>query len=109
MIHSIVYSLPAGVLPYVETVLLVVLAVIVVMMLFCFFRLNRWIAGVILLSLATGIWVMTPAMTDEISIRQATERMNQTPAKAAAAPVLPAATPAADARPAQTTAEPPAH
>ncbi|TLS68590.1 hypothetical protein FE236_05770 [Mariprofundus erugo] len=106
MIHSIVYNLPVGVLPYVETVLLIVLAIAVLMMLLCFFRLNRWIAGVILLTLATGLWVTIPAMTDEISVRQATERMQQTSVHAVTSPATPAAATDTPQAPAAATTAP---
>lgn len=87
MIHTLVYSLPAGWLPYVDIALTVVTGISMLLTLLYFLYFNNWVGGLIFLVLSTCLWLMTPSVTEEVHHRQfslisGSEVLNAAPAHA---------------------------
>ncbi|WP_167632174.1 branched-chain amino acid aminotransferase [Mariprofundus ferrooxydans] len=70
MLHTLVYSLPVGWLPYVDVALTVMTGLSMLLTLLYFLYFDKWIGGVIFLVLSTCLWLMTPSVTEEVHHRQ---------------------------------------
>jgi len=83
MIEQFVGALPVDLLPYVKTILFIPIGLMAAMAAVTALLFNRFIIAVVCVAIATGLWIVTPEISDRAEIRQLMLERVKTAAKGA--------------------------